>query len=281
MADYPASVFLAVLGSAVLHAAWNAVIRSGADRMLHTGAIVFWTGVLALPVLWFVAPPAPESWGYLAASNAVHMLYYVALASAYRAGNLSFAYPLIRGMAPIMVALGATLLFDEALRPLGWTGILMVCGGVLLIAFRSRESGSKATILWSLLCAATIAVYSLSDGRGVRLSGSVGGYGAWMYVLEAIVFSAGLTMAGRGRALAVYIAGNWRSTLLGGAMSAAAYGISLWAMSRAPVALVSATRETSVLFAAMIGVWFLHERFTRRQWFGASAVVLGALLLRG
>ena len=180
MADYPLPVFLAVLGSAVLHAAWNAVIRSGADRMLHTGAIVFWTGVIALPVLWFVAPPAPESWGFLAISNVVHMLYYVALASAYRTGNLSFAYPLIRGMAPLMIALGGLLVFGEALRPLGWAGILLVCAGVLLIAFRSRASGTRATVLWSLLCAATIAVYSLSDGRGVRVSGSVAGYGAWM-----------------------------------------------------------------------------------------------------
>ena len=281
MADYPLPVFLAVLGSAVLHAAWNAVIRSGADRMLHTGAIVFWTGVIALPVLWFVAPPAPESWGFLAISNVVHMLYYVALASAYRTGNLSFAYPLIRGMAPLMIALGGLLVFGEALRPLGWAGILLVCAGVLLIAFRSRASGTRATVLWSLLCAATIAVYSLSDGRGVRVSGSVAGYGAWMYVLEAIIFGAGLTLAGRGRELATYIAGNWRSTLLGGAMSATAYGISLWAMARAPVALVSATRETSVLFAAMIGVLLLHERFTRRQWLGAGAVVLGTLVLRG
>ena len=145
MADYPLPVFLAVLGSAVLHAAWNAVIRSGADRMLHTGAIVFWTGVIALPVLWFVAPPAPESWGFLAISNVVHMLYYVALASAYRTGNLSFAYPLIRGMAPLMIALGGLLVFGEALRPLGWAGILLVCAGVLLIAFRSRASGTRAT----------------------------------------------------------------------------------------------------------------------------------------
>ena len=257
------------------------MIRSGADRLLHTGAIVFWTGVIALPALWFVAPPAAESWGFLGISNVVHMLYYVALASAYRTGNLSFAYPLIRGMSPIMVALGSALIFGEVLRPLGWAGVLLVCAGVLLIAFRSRGSGSRATIFWSLLCASTIAVYSLSDGRGVRLSGSVAGYGAWMYVLEAIVFVAGLSVAGRGRDLAVYVAGNWRSTLLGGAMSAAAYGISLWAMARAPVALVSATRETSVLFAALIGVWLLHERFTRRQWFGAGAVVFGSLVLRG
>lgn len=281
MAEYPLPVFLAVLGSAVLHAAWNAVIRSGADRLLHTGAIVFWTGVLALPFLWFVAPPATESWGFLALSNAVHMLYYVALASAYRTGNLSFAYPLIRGLAPLLVALGSAIFFNDILRPLGWTGILLVCAGVLMIAFRSRASGSLATVLWSLLCAATIAVYSLSDGHGVRLSGSVVGYGAWMYVLEAIVFGAGLVAAGRGRALTAYIAGNWRSTLLGGAMSAAAYGISLWAMAHAPVALVSATRETSVLFAALIGVFLLKEHFSRRQWLGATAVVLGTLVLRG
>ena len=139
MADYPLPVFLAVLGSAVLHAAWNAVIRSGADRMLHTGAIVFWTGVIALPVLWFVAPPAPESWGFLAISNVVHMLYYVALASAYRTGNLSFAYPLIRGMAPLMVALGGLLGGDPA-------GLRRGLADRLSLA-RERDEGNRTVVV--------------------------------------------------------------------------------------------------------------------------------------
>lgn len=281
MAEYPVHVFLIVLGSAVLHASWNALIKSGQDRLLHTAAIVFWAGVVALPFLIFVDSPARESWPFLAISNIVHMVYYVALASAYRTGNLSFAYPLIRGSAPLIVALGSVFIFHDSLSLLSWTGIMMVCTGVLTIALRTGLPGSWNTIGWSLLCATTIAIYSLADGQGARQSQSVAGYGAWMYVLEATVFLSGMTLSGRGPKLAGYVVAHWRSTLMGGVMSAVAYGISLWAMTKAPVALVSATRETSVLFATLIGVWFLRERLSWRQWSGAIVVVLGTVLLRG
>ncbi len=281
MADYPLYVFLIVLGSAVLHASWNALIKSGQDRLLHTAAIVFWAGVVSLPFLFIAEPPARESWSFLATSNAIHMIYYVALASAYRTGNLSFAYPLMRGSAPLIVALGSVFIFRDALGAISWLGILLVCAGVLTIAIRTGQQGSWTTIGWSLLCATTIAVYSLADGQGARLSQSVTGYGAWMYLMEAIVFISGMIVFGRGPRLAAYIVTHWRTTLLGGAMSALAYGISLWAMTRAPVALVSATRETSVLFATLIGVWFLKERLSWRQWMGAIVVVVGTMLLRG
>lgn len=280
MADYPFHVFLIVLGSALLHASWNALIKGGPDRLLHTAAIVFWAGVVSIPFLFIAEPPARESWPYLAISNAIHMVYYVALASAYRTGNLSFAYPLIRGSAPLIVAIGSVFIFHEVLGTSSWLGIVMVCAGVLTIAMRSGQQGSWITIGWSLLCATTIAIYSLADGRGARLSQSVTGYGAWMFLMEAVVFLSGLALFGRGPKLAGYICAHWRTTLLGGAMSALAYGISLWAMTRAPVALVSATRETSVLFATLIGVWLLRERLSRRQWAGAVVVVAGTILLR-
>jgi drug/metabolite transporter (DMT)-like permease len=281
MVDYPVHVFLIVLGSAVLHASWNALIKGGQDRLLHTAAIVFWAGVISIPFLFIAEPPARESWPYLAISNAIHMVYYVSLASAYRTGNLSFAYPVIRGSAPLIVALGSVFIFHDALGTMSWLGILMVSAGVLTIAMRTGQHGSWVTIGWSLLCATTIAIYSLADGHGARLSQSVTGYGAWMYLLEAVLFLSGMILFGRGPRLVRYIGTYWRTTLLGGVMSALAYGISLWAMTRAPIALVSATRETSVLFATLIGVWFMKERLSWRQWTGAIVVVLGTMLLRG
>lgn len=184
MTDYPNQVFLAVMASALLHAAWNAMIRGGRDPLLHTAAIVFWAAVVAAPFLAFVKLPSAASLPYLALSNAIHMVYYVALASAYRSGALSFAYPLIRGTGPLIIALGSVFFFNETPGSIGWLGILCICAGVLGIALRAGQHGSLRTIGWSLLCACAIAAYSLADGMGVRRSHSVAGYTALMYVLE-------------------------------------------------------------------------------------------------
>jgi len=278
--DFPLPVFLVVLLAALFHATWNALIRGGRDPLLHTAAIVFWAALLAVPFALLAGPPAPPSWPYLALSNSIHMLYYVSLAAAYRSGALSFAYPLIRGSAPLLVAVGAILFIGEAPGWLGWAGILLVSGGVLSIALRAEHPNPLPTVAWALLCAFTIAAYTLADGLGVRHAGGALGYSAWMFLLEGVLFPGGLALFGGGRDMAGYIRAPWRTGLLGGALSAAAYAIALWAMTQAPVALVAATRETSVLFASLLGVWALRERFSLRQWAGALAIAGGALLLR-
>jgi drug/metabolite transporter (DMT)-like permease len=278
--DFPLPVFLVVLLAALFHAAWNALIRGGEDPLLHTAAFVFWAAVVAAPFLLVVTPPAVRSWPYLALSNTIHMAYYVSLAAAYRRGTLSFAYPLIRGSAPLLVALGSIIVIGEAPSWLGWFGILLVSAGVLGIALRAEHPNPLPTLGWALLCAFTIAVYTLADGLGVRQAHSAAGYSVWMYLLEGVLFLGGITLFGRGKELVSYVHKHWRTGLLGGTLSAAAYAIALWAMTQAPVALVAATRETSVLFASLLGVWALRERFSLRQWAGAVAIAGGALLLR-
>lgn len=280
MQSFPLPVFLAVLVAAFFHASWNALIRGGRDPLLHTAAIVFWAAIVAFPFLFVVDPPQPKSWPYLLASNAVHMLYYVALAATYRRGSLSFTYPLIRGTAPLLIALGSIQVIGERPGPLGWAGVLLVSAGVMGMALRARHAGSRQTIGWAMLCAGTIAVYTLADGVGVRLSHSVAGYSAWMYLNEGVLFLGGLACTGRRKELATYVVSHWRTGLLGGALSAAAYVIALWAMTRVPVALIAATRESSVLFATLIGVWVMQERLSAKQWAGAVAIVAGVLLLR-
>lgn len=273
-------VTLAVLGAALLHATWNAMVKSSRDVLLDTALVTLGGAAVALPLLLLVAPPAPASWPYLAASVAIHIGYYIALVGAYRAGDLSHGYPIMRGLAPLIVALCALLWLGEAPKPAIWAGVLLICGGVLslgLAGFRWRES--RVSTLWALLNAVIIAGYTLVDAAGVRLSSSAAGYVLWIFLLDGAPFAL-LVLARRGRQFVQYGRRHWGRGLTGGALSAAAYGIALWAMTQAPVAAVAALRETSVIFAALIGAYILKEGHARRRLGGALAVLAGVIALK-
>lgn len=273
-------VTLAVLGAALAHAAWNAMIKSSRDVLLDTTLVILGGAVAAAPLLLVVEPPAPASWPYLAASVAIHIGYYTALVGAYRAGDLSHGYPIMRGVAPLVVALCAVGLLGEALRPAAWVGVLLICGGVVslgLAGFHWRES--RASTLWALLNALIIAAYTLVDGAGVRLSGSAAGYVLWIFLLNGVPFVL-LVLARRGRQLVHYAQRQWTRGLAGGALSLISYGVALWAMTQAPIAAVAALRETSVIFAALIGAYLLREGHVRRRLGGAVAVLAGVIALK-
>ena len=273
-------ITLAVLGAALLHAIWNAMVKSSRDVLLDTTIVIVGAGAAAAPLLAFVAPPAPASWPYLAASVAIHIGYYVALVGAYRAGDLSHGYPIMRGVAPLLVALCAVAWLGETPGPAVWAGVLLICGGVLslgLAGFHWRES--RLSTGWALANAVIIAAYTLVDAAGVRASGSAEGYVLWMFVLDALPFPLMVFLL-KGNQLQSYAARFWARGLAGGVLSALAYGIALWAMTRAPVAAVAALRETSVVFAALIGAFILKEGHARRRLGGAAAVVAGIVALR-
>jgi drug/metabolite transporter (DMT)-like permease len=278
--DYPFPVFLAVLGAAFLHAAWNALVRGGQDPLLHTAAIVMWTGIYALPLLFFLPLPSPESWPFMVGSIVVHIAYYFTLAGAYRNGALTVMYPIIRGCAPLLVSIGSIVFVGEALSTGGWLGVALISTGVLGIALRSGLTNPSVGLKWALACSATIATYSIIDGQGARTSGNALSFAMWLFVLESLVFFAILARIGRGRALVQYIGVRLKGTAAGGFMSAVGYTIVLWAMTQAPLAAVSATRETSVLFATILGVWFLKERLKPRQWISAIGILAGLVVLR-
>jgi drug/metabolite transporter (DMT)-like permease len=274
-------VTLAVLGAGMLHAGWNALLKSagGGDPLLDTATVVAGSTACSLAILPFVPLPDAASRIFVAASTFIHFGYYLTLAQAYRTGDLSFAYPLMRGTAPLLVTVLGAVFLRELPQMHVFIGILLICVGIIGIAFAQRERHPPAAAYWAFANAAIIAVYTLVDGAGARASGNALSYVVWLTFIEGIVFL-GWIRARRGAPAAGYIRKQWRRGLVGGFCSVAAYAIVLWAMTRAPVAAVSALRETSVIFAALIGALWLKEGFGVARLAGAITVVAGVATLK-
>lgn len=274
-------ITVAVLGAGLLHAGWNALLKAarGGDPMLDTASVVAGSMACALLVLPWVGLPDPRAWKFVAVSAAIHFAYYVTLAHAYRTGDLSFAYPLMRGTAPLLVALLGIVFLHELPTVQVAAGIVLICAGIVSIAFVRRQRHPPGAAGWAFANAAIIAAYTLVDGSGARASGNAIAYVAWLSFLEGVPFLAWIAWQ-RGRPAIAYLRRGWRRGLLGGACSLAAYGIVLFAMTRAPVAAVAALRETSVIFAALIGALWLKEGFGAMRLAGAASVVAGVAALK-
>ena len=274
-------ITLAVLGAGLLHAGWNALLKAapGGDPMLDTASVVAGSSLCALLVLPFVPLPDVAAWKFMAASTCIHFGYYITLAHAYRTGDLSFAYPLMRGTAPLIVTILGIVFLRELPTAHVAAGILLVCGGIVSIAFVRRERHPPAAAGWAFANAGIIAVYTLIDGTGARASGNALSYASWLIFIEGLPFIAWI-VASRGRPAVAYLTRSWRRGIAGGACALAAYGIVLYAMTRAPVAAVAALRETSVLFAALIGAVWLKEGLGPMRLAGAASVVAGVAALK-
>ncbi len=278
------TVSLAVLLAALLHASWNAMIKGSRDVLLDTAGIVLGAGIVAAPFLIFIAPLPAAAWPYIGASLTIHLAYYYLMVNAYRVGDLTLVYPLMRGVAPLITGVAGIVVLREAPGLLAWLGMLLISGGVFLLALRALGhapslANEGSAIGFALANAAVIAAYTLVDGKGARVSENVWGYITWLFVLDAIPF--GVYMLARHRArFGAYLRANAGRGLVGGGLSAAAYAISVWAMTQAPVALVASLRETSVLFATLIGASVLKEHLSPRRWAGVFAVVVGVVALK-
>jgi drug/metabolite transporter (DMT)-like permease len=278
--DISLGVTLAVLGAGFLHALWNALLKSAAgDPMLDTALVVAGTTVACVPLLPLVPPPPREAWPFALASMAIHFVYYLMLTAAYRRGDLSFAYPLMRGVAPLIVTVLGVAFLDEHLRPAMLAGIALISAGILTIAWLASGRHTLAAAGFALGNAAVIAVYTLIDGAGARAAGSAWSYAVWLMCLEGVPFLAWIVWK-RGRPSVDYLLRRWRRGVLAGVASFGAYAIALWAMTRAPVAVVAALREVSVVFAALMGALFLKETFGWRRLAGAVGVAVGVAALR-
>jgi phosphonate utilization associated putative membrane protein len=272
-------VFGAVLFGALLHASWNALVKSSTDKSLDMAVIHLIGSLIAVPLVILVGWPAPAAWPFIAASLTIHIGYYFATTQAYKHGDLGLTYPLMRGVAPLLVALSASYTLRETLTPLAWAGILGICCGVLVLGLSRHALHAPKAVGFALANAVIIALYTVVDALGVRASGNAMQYVATLFLLDGWPFAL-LMFARRGRAMGLYAQRRWPIATVGAAASLGSYGIALWAMTRAPVATVAALRETSVLFAVLIGTWVLKEAFTLRRLLGTCAIVGGVMAIR-
>ena len=282
-------VVVAVLFGALLHAGWNTLVKAGGDKELDV-ALVHALGALAcLPLLALTGLPPREAWPFIGASLVIHVAYYVTLTGAYQHGDLGTTYPIMRGSAPMLVALGGAAVLGESLSLAAWLGISAITVGVLLVGLaRPGEALHHGrAVAFALANACVIAAYTLVDGSGVRVATAAGStaaaYVVLLFVLDGLPYPA-LVAWRRGRAgraaLWAYVRQRWLLATLGGLASIGSYWIALWAMTRAPVAVVSALRETSVLFATVLSVFVLKERFGPQRVVGAVVIVGGVVALR-
>ena len=275
-------VFLAVLFAAACHAGWNALIKVGLDPLSTTTLISIGSGLVALILLPFVGLPAWGAWPWLAASVAIHLIYFASLIESYRTGDLGQVYPIARGSAPLMTAAATTVIVGERLSLVGWTGILALVAGVLLLSARGGRDLAvvdRRAIGFALFTAITVCGYSVVDGIGARASANPNAYSVCLFIGIALVMVPyALYRDGRDVVPAMHL--YWRRGLAGGALQFLSYGIAIWAMTIVPIAVVAALRETSVLFGATIAVVLLKEPLRAVRIVAALMIVCGLILIR-
>src|SRR5664280_2889958 len=275
-------VFLAVLFAAACHAGWNALIKVGLDPLSATTLISLGSGVVALLFLPLVGVPAGPAWPWLIASVFIHLVYFAALIESYRTGDLGQVYPIARGSAPLMTATASTVLVGEHLSPVGWGGIVALVAGVFLLSARGGRELThidRRAVGFALFTALTICTYSVVDGIGARLSGNPNAYSLWLFVGIALVMLP-YALYRAGRAVIPAMLRSWRRGFVGGALQLLSYGIAIWAMTVAPIAIVATLRETSVLFGAVIAVVVLKEPLRAVRIAAALLIVCGLVLIR-
>lgn len=273
------AVAAAVLGAALLHAAWHALVKTSGDRVVALAGVNLVSGAIAVALLPFVALPSASAFAVVAVSVPIHGAYKLALATLYSGAELSRAYPLARGVTPIFTALLAALLLGDRPGPAATAGIVAVSLGVLgLLLERGVPPLSAAKIAAALGAGLAVAVYSVVDAFGVRLTGDWLGFTAWLVACDSGLFVSYAIATRRAEALRLWRA-TWGRTLVSGLLGSVSFGIFLWALGRAQVGAVAALRETSILFAALIGVALLKERMTPVRGVSAALVALGVAAL--
>jgi drug/metabolite transporter (DMT)-like permease len=279
-----AFVFVSVLIAAACHAGWNAAIKRTLDPLSTTILIGIGAATCALPLTLVFGVPASPSWPWLIASIVIHLFYFIGLIEAYRAGDMGQVYPIARGSAPLMTATLTTLFVGEHLGMYGWGGIVLLALGVLLVSLRGGRDLArldKRAVGFALFTAVTICAYSVVDGIGARLAGPglANAYSVWLFVgIAPVVAIYGVLRSGW-RMLPAMLP-HWKTGIGGGFLALASYGIAIWAMTVAPIAIIAALRETSVLFGALIAVLFLKEPLRATRLAAAFMIVCGLALIR-
>jgi drug/metabolite transporter (DMT)-like permease len=278
-------VLAAVLGAAALHALWNSLVKSASDKFLSSAVVALWCGVAAVVAALVLPRPAAVAFPFIVASAIIHIVYFMLVGQLYRSADLSAAYPIMRGLAPLIAAVIALATLGEAPGPIASLGGAALVAGVLAMGASGFAHGriNRPTILVAVANSAVIAIYSVIDGQGARLSGAGSAfafaYNSWADALTALSYLP-IILFLRGRAVVATFAQDWRRGLIGGLAAFFGYAIVVWAMTRAPIAAVAALRETSVVFAAIIGVAVLGEPFHAQRAMAVLVILAGVILLR-
>ena len=270
-------VVILVLLAALLHASWNALLKSSGDRLGSLSMMTIGAGLGALPLILLTPLPQAAAWPYIILSGVLHTGYNLFLIRAYRIGDFSQSYPISRGSSPLLVAIGAALLVGEKIGSATWLGVGLVSLGIISLAHIKDRHNLSGPIA-AFTTGAFIAAYTVTDGIGARTAGNALAYSGWLFVLDSLPLALIIMWQQRRLPLLPQARQNWIS-LGGGVMSLLAYGIVIWAVTLAPMGIVSALRETSVLFAAVIGSLFLGEKLTPRRIGAAALIASGAIVL--
>ena len=278
-------VLAAVLCAAALHALWNSLVKSADDKFLSSAVVAIWCGAIALLAALVLPRPGGAAMPFIVASAIIHIVYFFLVGQLYRSADLSVAYPIMRGLAPLIAAMIALATLGEKPGPIASLGVVTLVAGVLGMGASGLAHGriDRRTILVALANSAVIAVYSVIDGQGARVSGAGSAfafaYNSWADALTALAYLP-IILWLRGRSAVGAFTKGWRLGLVGGGGAFLGYAIVIWAMTRAPIAAVAALRETSVVFAAIIGVVALREPFHAQRAIAALVILAGVILLR-
>lgn len=275
------TVFAAVLFAALLHAGWNAAVKVGLDRFSSILLLAIVQAAIALPLLPFVPLPAPEGWWWIGAAALLHAGYKLFLIQAYAHADLSQAYPLARGTAPLIVSVVSILFLGVTFSGLQIAAIVAISAGILVMAFNGSDAGRMQgkALFYAMGTAGFTASYTLMDGVGARVAGTPSGFVLWMVIGDAMVMVA-FAVAARGRGVFRALVPAWKTGLAAGAMSLGSYWIAVWAFTQAPIALVAALRESSILFAILIAAFVMREPVSRWRWTSALLIAGGVVLTR-
>lgn len=276
-----ATVFIAVMTAALLHASWNALVKGGADKRLNMAGVVIGHIPLAVLVLFFVPAPDPASYPYLVGGMVLHFGYQWFLLASYRIGDLTQVYPIARGSAPLLVGVVSVTFLGVALSGLEIIAICLIAAGIISIALvrgtDGLRNGNAAGL--ALVTGCFIASYSLVDGLGARVAGTALGFYAYLGIANSIIFA--IYLAATTPTVLRDLLGKGRMVfLVGGSASFAAYSLVIWSFTQAPIALVTALRETSIIFALIIGVTMMGERLSLGKVLSTMVTLCGVILLR-
>lgn len=263
------------LVAAILHASWNAFLRTGTDRLWSITVMSLAGSIICLPFLFILPVPGSAAWPYILLSAGLQVCYSLFLVAAYRHGELGQVYPIVRGTVPLLVTLGGFLFFGEVLGPWQTLGVVMIAAGIMSLSL-GKTRAATSSIMFALTTGLIIACYSTVDSRGVKLVDQPIAYALWVLFLFGIMITLAFTVTRRGLAIDLGAPLTWKAAG-GGVVAMLAYGLVVVAYAYAPAGLVTAVRETSVVFAVLIGAFLLGEPVTFRRLLACMIVAGGAI----